>query len=201
MKEQKELDFIVIGAAKSATTTLYELIKSHPQIFIPAAKEVPFFSDSKTYKKGVASYIKSYFSGANPEKLWGTVTPQYMLGQGDTNPEIVAGRIHKSLSDVKLIALLRDPAERAFSHYKMQLQRGYAKLSFEELVEQTLENPDKLRANTKPEDSFIFGSEYGRILGYYYSLFPRKNILLLTTEELRKSPEDVVREICTFIGI
>ncbi len=197
----KQLDFLVIGAAKSATTTLYELIKSHPEIYIPSAKEVPYFSDNKVYKKGMERYLKAYFPDADEKKLWGTVTPQYMLGEGDTNPQIVAERIKKELPNVKLVALLRNPAERAFSHYKMMVQRGHEHKEFEEIVKQSLTNPSAYRQKVKPQFNYIFGSEYGRILKTYYSLFPAKNILVLTTDELRDDPVKTIRTLCKFLEI
>lgn len=197
----KKIDFIVIGAAKAATTSLYELVKSHPEIYIPGSKEVPFFSDNKVYTKGMKRYLKNYFSSCDRKKLWGTVTPQYMLGQGEVSSQLIAERIHRELPNVKLIALLRNPAERAFSHYKMWVQRGYESREFEKIIRQTFEDPKAVRKNTKPEESYIFGSEYGRILSSYYSLFPEKNILVLTTEELRDQPAETVRQFCSFLDI
>ncbi len=199
--EAKKIDFLVIGAAKSATTTLYELIRKHPQIFIPAAKEVPFFSDDKVYAKGMDRYLRTYFGNADTKKLWGTVTPHYMLGQEDTSPQIVADRIRSELPNVKLIALLRDPVERAFSHYKMSLQLGYETRCFEDIVMEVLKCPDAFRNKIKPDLDYIFGGEYGRILNYYFTLFPSKNILLLTTDELQMNSLETVRSIFSFLNI
>jgi len=196
----KSLDFIVIGAAKSATTTLHELLKGHAEITVPAAKEVPFFSDEKVYAKGVQRYLRTWFRKADRATLWGTVTPHYMIGQGQVRPEVIASRIHAELPDCKLIALLRHPVDRAFSQYKMNVQRGAERRPFEQVVSQVLANADELRGAIGPDEDYIFGSEYGRILGYYYDLFPENNILILTTTELRADAVATVRRICKFLG-
>ena len=198
---KKQLDFIVIGAAKSGTTTLHELLRFHEDIYIPDAKEVPFFSNNNVYQKGMEKYLQDYFAEADTRQVWGTITPQYMLGEGDTNPQIVAERMFQSLPNIKLIALLRDPTERAFSHYKMYVQRGHETREFEKIINKSLENPELNRQKTIPERDYIFGSEYGRILKYYYDLFPKENILVLTTDQLRRDPAMVVGRVCKFLNI
>jgi hypothetical protein len=201
---QKKLDFLVIGAPKSATTSLYELLKEHPQLAMPATKEVPFFTDHRKYAKGMARYLAAQFPDASPEAVWGTITPQYMQGQGEVDVALTARRIADELPFVKIVALLRDPIDRAFSHYKMQLQRGYERRSFDDVVRNALGKPlEDARGPVDPEDGFryIFVSEYGRILQLYYDLFPREQILVLTTDELKDGPTDVVRRMCTFLSV
>lgn len=197
---KRELDFIVIGAAKSATTSLYELLKSHPEIHIPKAKEVPFFSDDAMFARGVQYYFRSYFQHADRNALWGTVTPQYMLDNDTVSVEKIADRIYNTFPKTKIIALLRNPAERAYSHYKMQVQRGHESRSFISIVQDTLHDPVAMRKSEMPDESYIFASEYGRILEAYYSLFPKENILVITTDELQDQPVQSIRRICSFIG-
>jgi hypothetical protein len=197
----KKLDFIIIGAGKSGTTTLHELLKSHPQLTVPEMKEVPYFSDDRVYEKGMTRYLDTWFKAADKNSLWGTITPHYMLGQGETNPEVIAQRIHDELPDCRLVAILRHPVERAFSLYKMSVQRGFETRSFEDVVGQVLAAPDQTRAAVDPDHDYVFGSEYGRILGYYYNFFPAEHILILTTDELHRDAAGTVRTICTFLGI
>ena len=198
---KQQLDFFVIGAAKSATTTLYQLLAGHPEITIPAGKEVPYFSDNSVYVKGIRHYLGTYFGDADPTTSWGTVTPHYMLGQGEVTPRMVAYRMAAELPDVRLIALLRDPMERAFSHYKMSVQRGYEHRSFDDVVTETLADVPRARLEVDPKDDYIFGSEYGRILAPYYALFPATNILVLTTEELRDDAIGTLQRMCAFLGV
>ena len=197
----RKLDFLVIGAAKSATTTLYELLKNHPELFIPSAKEVPTFSDEKVFKRGYLQYTSNHFQGAKENQKWGTVTPQYLLGQEDIGTKNIAIRIRSTLPDVKLIVLLRHPVERAYSHYKMQVQRGHESRSFDQVVRDFMLLSDSKREQIPPEFDYIHGGEYGKLLSHYYSLFSPENILIITTDELKKSPVVVVRDDCTFLSV
>ena len=128
MARETELDFLVIGAAKAGTTSLFEYLRPHPELYLPAGKEVPFFSDERVYPKGWAEYRRRFFEGAPEDRLWGTVTPPYMAGSL-SHPELGASveessdvrtiprRIRELAPDVRLVAVLRDPVERPHSHY------------------------------------------------------------------------------------
>ncbi len=201
----KKLDFIVIGAAKSGTTTLFELSKKHPEIFMPREKEIPFFSDEYLYKKGISWYLSTYFR-YNDERKCGSMTPQYMLGEGANNPDKVAERIKQDFPDIKIVAILRHPVERAYSHYQMLSQRGHFKKGFSVTVEDLLNDSslDDYRTGLNPiEDSnaFLLGSEYGRILSYYYKKFSREQILVLFTDDLKRDPSSVLENYFGFLGI
>src|SRR5262249_10341775 len=74
------LDFIVIGAQKSGTTTLFEYMRRHPELCLPVAKEVPYFSNDTRYREEWTTYLRKAFPFSDPECRWGTVTPQYMCG-------------------------------------------------------------------------------------------------------------------------
>ncbi len=198
------LDFLVIGAPKSATTTLYEYLNGHPQLALPRTKEAPFFTHKQAYSRGLPAYLRTHFRHAPAGTLWGAVTPHYMQGQADVDVRLAARRIHDDCPDVKLIALLRDPVERAFSHYKMLLPRGYETRSFAEVVDEAIaEAPTDPRNGIEMDDRFryVYTSEYGRILEAYYDLFPSENILVLTTDELRAEPLATVQTVCAFLGV
>jgi hypothetical protein len=197
----RSLDFIVIGAAKSATTTLYELVKNHPEISIPTSKEVPFFSDDRVFNKGLQWYIDTYFRNATKGQRRGTITPQYMIGEGVVTSDEVAERIHNTLPNVKLVAVVRHPIQRAFSHYRMLKKRGYETRTFEQAAEDNLKGRTKIPNYDEPDSNYIGCSEYGRILKRYYDLFPKKNILIITTDELRENPSAVIEHFFSFINI
>lgn len=206
-KVKKKLDFIVIGAAKSGTTTLFELAKGHPELFIPRDKELPYFSDKSLYKKGMEWYLDTYFPGhSTVKKLWGTVTPQYMLGEGHISPEKIAAGIKKESPEAKIVAILRNPIERAYSHYHMLVQRGHFQKSFQETTDKLLKNKslDDFRSGKNDIDdtnTFLLGSEYGRLLSYYYDNFPKKQILILFMDDLKNNPEDVLKTFFNFLGV
>lgn len=195
-----QLDFIVIGAAKAGTTPLYEFIKDHPQINIPSGKELAFFSNEKVYKKGYGWYIKQVDKNRKPNSLLGTMTPQYMLGQLDTPPETVAKRIKKHCPDVKLVAVLRNPIDRAYSQYKMAYRRGYEKKSFEKSMRDLVRNRKKIKT-ISPTNQAILGSEYGRSLSKYFELFDKKNIHIIFSEDLKDNPEKELNKLFKFLSI
>src|ERR1035438_1302883 len=78
MKET--LDFVIVGAQKAGTTSLFEYLRRHPELSLPAGKEMPFFSDEDARGRGWDDYLRKAFAFAGPESKWGTATPQYMLG-------------------------------------------------------------------------------------------------------------------------
>ncbi len=209
------LDFIVIGAQKSATTTLFEHLRRHPDVALPVAKEAPFFSHDENYRRGWRVYLDE-LTGEGPmsdaRKLWGTVTPQYMMGgvmkplrgaeTGAYDERTVPRRIHDQLPEVRLIAILRDPVERAISHHSMTVRRGGERRTLDAAVEQLL-RPEQLRASRlAPEDTngYVTRGEYGRILGGYLDVFARERLLVLFTEELERAPLDLLARLYRFIG-
>ncbi|MGH2864280.1 MAG: sulfotransferase domain-containing protein [Solirubrobacteraceae bacterium] len=208
-----KLDFIVIGAQKAGTSSLYEHLRQHPEIWLPAAKEAPFFSHDSVFKRGFDTYLKAVgFSGQ--ERRWGTVTPQYMVGgvyergKGKAaaaayDERTVPLRIHECLPDVRLVAILRDPVERARSHHQMMVMNRFEERSFDEAVEQLL-RPESLadsRKNPDPTTGYVTWGEYGRILAGYFSVFPAEQLLVLFTTELEQAPEELLARVHGFLGV
>ena len=200
----KKLDFIVIGAQKSATTSLFRYLKQHPSISMPADKEAPFFSDDSFYEVGWKEFAKSRFVGAPADNLWGTVTPQYMYD------ERAAARIAHDMPDVKLVALLRNPVDRAHSHYRMAVRRGTEARSFSQAVDELCKADGKARASerldsgTTPDAENSFYLEWGRygsILKSYRRHFRDDQILVLYMDELQDDPGATVRKTLEFIGV
>ncbi len=191
------LDFFIIGAQKSGTTTLYKHLSQHPNVYMPTSKEAPFFHDKDVYNQGWAWYVDEYFRGAATEKQWGTATPQYMYHQGTPN------RIYQQCPDAKLIAILRSPIDRVFSHYKMNIKRQRELRPLEALVDQLLQ-PDELelaRAHPTETNSYIIWGEYGRILQHYLEVFPKQQLLILFTKDLAERPKEVMMRIYQFLGL
>jgi Sulfotransferase family len=132
------LDFLVIGAQRSGTTSLWRHLASHPQVHIPPSKEAPFFSHDRPFARGLAWYLGEFFADADPRRRWGTVSPHYMMGSPDADVPEVARRIHATVPQARLIAILRDPIERAQSHHRMVVHRGRETRGFEEAALQQL---------------------------------------------------------------
>lgn len=191
------LDFLVIGAQKTGTTSLFKYLESHPQIHMPPEKEAPFFNVDERFSRGWEWYVREFFGNAPPDMLWGTVTPDYMA-----DPR-VPERIRSILPDVRLISLLRDPIERAYSHYLMGIRKGYETRSFENVVYDSLKADalEEARKQPTPNNSYIIRGEYGRILARYCELFPRDRMVVFLTEELKLDPGKVMQSIFQFLGV
>jgi Sulfotransferase domain len=183
----RRLDFLVIGAHKSGTTTLFQYLRYHPQIFLPPEKEIAFFSNESWYAKGWDKFAEEFFSQASADALWGKVTPQYMAYSQ------VPERIRKEMPDVKLIALLRNPVDRAFSHYRMAVRTNSEKRAFREVI-------SRCRTEDEPTGYFALG-EYGRILNSFRRYFPLDRLLILFTDDLELRPQFVLDSIARYLGL
>ena len=122
-------NFMCIGAAKSGTTSLYDILRQHSDVFIPSFKEPHFFDIPSVYNNGVSWYKKTYFSSVKKEKCIGDFTPTYLF-EGDA-PQ----RIFNDLGrDVKFIVILRNPVDRAYSHYLHSKRDCYDLLPFKDTL-------------------------------------------------------------------
>ncbi|MFI5008676.1 MAG: sulfotransferase family protein [Solirubrobacterales bacterium] len=197
------LDFLVIGAQRSGTTSLWRHLASHPEIYVPPSKEAPFFSHDEPFARGLEWYLGEFFAEAHPAQRWGTVSPHYMMGSPGVDVGEVARRIHSLLPQVKLIAVLRDPIERAQSHHRMVLHRGRETRDFDTAARELLVPEMLERARREPplvQPYFVQG-EYGRILGNYLALFGREQLHVLLTSDLRDDPGEAMRAIFAFLGV
>ena len=208
------LDFIIVGAQKAGTTSLFEHLRRHPELALPADKEVPYFSHDETIERGWEDYLRRSFFHSDPSLKWGTVTPQYMLGglwepaenRASTtsfDERTVPARIRASLPDVRLAAILRDPAERAYSHYRMAVLYGWETRSFDQAIDELLRPAELARLRKQPRDTtgYVTLGEYGRILTPYFDIFPREQLLVLFTADLASDPAQLLRRLHAFIGV
>lgn len=209
------LDFLVIGAQKAGTTSLFEYLKCHPELCLPLDKEAPYFSHDTVRDRGWDRYIRTTFASSDPSRKWGTITTHYMVGgvykaslaqPGGTDhydESTVPSRIHERLPHVRLIAILRDPVARAISHHQMAVMNGLDKRTFDDAIDELL-RPESLRdARQHPQETtgYVAWGEYGRILAAYFDVFSRQQILTLWTEELENAPEQLLRRVHKFVGV
>ena len=191
------LDFTIIGAQKSGTTTLFELLKQHKDIYLPPGKEAFFFGRPEREQNGWEWYLKEFFSDAKEDELWGTVVPHYMAYPG------IAAKMHKVTPDIKIIAILRDPFSRAFSQFTMSLRRSLDNRNYYDAIESLSAEHElnNARNDTSETNSYIIRSEYGRILLNFKEEFGLENILILFTDDLENTPQKVLDQICDFLKI
>ncbi len=207
------LDFLVIGAAKSGTTTLFELLRQHPQLYMPPGKEDPFFSRDSKFRAGWKSYATRSLSTAPPGSLCGTATPEYMAGTvyapGADPPDpkhaerAVPERIHALFPEIKLIAILRDPVERCISQHMMFRRLGFERRSLDQAVAELLvpQALKRTRVRQGATDTYVVWGEYGRILAGYYEVFEPGQLQVVFLDELASDPAGLLRSIYSHLGV
>lgn len=197
MPSKHGLDFLVIGAMKSGTTTVHDYLIKHPQLNLAVGKEAPFFSRDDYFRRGLNWYMREFFPRRNGSQLLGAVSPQYMAYLK------AAVRIRDTCDEIKLIAILRDPIARAVSHYKMAVRMSGEHRTFEDAVSYQLDEDrlDNSRKDPSQTNSYVVWGEYGRILNVYAELFGISNILPIFTYDLQKNPQATLYSITEFLGV
>jgi hypothetical protein len=192
----RSIDFLVIGAAKSGTTSLFRYLAAHPMISIPGEKELDFFCSDEKYSRGVEWYL-SHWRGVDGSRLRGEVSPHYMQCKS------AAERIATTFPNVRLVALLRNPVARAYSHYAHVVRRHREARTFEEAASAWLQQ----RSQSRPEEVdelnrlYFGGGEYGRILLGFRQYFDRDQITVLFTEDLEARTETVMQFLYGQLGV
>lgn len=176
-------DFLIIGAAKSGTTTLYRYLCQHPQIFMPACKEPAFFAFDDVYARGIDWYA-SLFQEAQPHQICGEASTDYTkLPRWSQTAE----RIARHLPQVKMIYLMRNPIDRAYSYY-VHLGRG---LKYQETFEEQI----------KKTSICLDASNYILQIEHYLHFFPKESFLFLLTEDLLQKPLETLQKVSHFLDI
>lgn len=183
-------NFLVIGAEKSGTTWLYNKLSRHSEIYLPLTKECHFFNQynsnlevNNNYSKLGWDWYQKFFSDIPQQaKAYGEVTPMYLC-----DPE-APQRIAQDLPNIKLIYILRNPIERAYSHYWMAFRKGHIKKSFESVV-------------VEKDPRIIQRGNYYEQLEKYYKLFPSKNIRGFVHEYFFRNSSQGLEYIYEFLGV
>lgn len=194
-----EPNFMIVGAARSATTALYHALDPHPAIYLskPLVPEPKFFVYPEEFEKGKAHFLKTRYPDVATESAVGEKTTHYM------NCEGVPGRIYSCFPEMRFVLLLRDPVERALSNYWWSVKNGLEDLSLEEAIETESKRISAYEGKWKVVRPFSY-AERGFYLTYireYLKHFPRKNFLFLITEEFEKDPQHTADEVYQFLGV
>jgi hypothetical protein len=216
--------FIIIGAQRAGTTSLFYYLRRHPDIRRPSSgdgtvdwpKELHFFDEH--YGRGLDWY-RTFFPLAAERRLArmrgrdivaGEATPYYLFH------EAVPGRVAASVPDVRLIALLRDPIERAYSHYQLMHRTGREKLSFADAIaaeekrlskqdltaEEQVKNAKGDRAHHHHRHrAYLSRGLYADQLERWYAHFPREQLLVIRAEDFSSRPTEIYSEVLRFLGV
>lgn len=191
-------DFLIIGAQKAGTTWLRSLLRRHPNVYMPD-REVHFFNKKHNYKRGVNWYAR-HFEDGEPEKRIGEKTPNYLwtnVPEEGSDVSALHRNIAETLPDVQLIAILRNPVERALSAYNHHMARG--RLPPHVPMERVLfgEHQPLCRRH-----GILTMGEYDRQLRDYLNVFDREQLLVLIFEEdIVENSERARQRTCSFLDL
>jgi Sulfotransferase domain len=196
-------DFLIIGAQKGGTTALYAYLRRHPAITGPSWKEVSYFD--RHYERGEAWYRGNFPNRVRARgKLVGEASPSYIFHP--LGPE----RVKALVPEARLVALVRNPVERALSHYHHEVALGREPLSFEDALDA---EEERLRGEKErlAADSSYFSrawwshaykarGRYAEQLERWLAVFPRERLLILPSEDLGGEPERTHARVLDFLG-
>jgi hypothetical protein len=200
-------NFLVIGAAKSGTTSLHHYLSQHPEIYVAPRMLSCFFAfeGQAPAHKGPADWeldrwavtdfadYEAQFDGAREEKAIGEVCAAYLYHLG------AAERIRDRLPGVRLLAILRDPVERAYSNYMHKVRDGVEPVtSFAAALEA---EPRRIRDGWQYTWHYTTRSRYFDQLRPFYGLFPREQIRVHLYDDLCQRPRSLLRDIFGFLGV
>lgn len=188
-------DFIGVGAPKCGTTTLHNLLMRHPDIFLPAAKELHFFDNPANFARGSGWYF-AQFAGRSAGQIAGEFTPAYM-----SYPETAARIREVCGTSVRIIFTIRDPVARAFSEFQDNLRRGLVReTDFERAL--ALEDSATGSRFDRRHFSFITRSRYSEQIARFLQIFPRENLHFVRFEDdLVADIGRCVADLLRFLGV
>lgn len=194
-----KVDFFIVGAAKAGTTSLYSYLNKHPEIEMSTIKEPNYFSNefiekqSLYYKKESIKSLNKYHSLYSDTKnlIRGEASVSYLFY------EKVPKKIFKYNSRSKVIIMLRNPSDRAYSHYLMDKRLGFVRESFENIVHK----------KSTHKNSALFYQQYIELGQYsfqiknYFDVFSKKNILIVDYDDFIYNSSEVLNKVCVFLNV
>lgn len=208
-----KIEFLIVGTQKGGTTALWNYLRCHEQIIMPDCKEVHFFDNEIYFEPDpipICAQYESCFPAYNalpgggcvsignvPEKiLYGECTPIYMYW------EPAMRRIYEYNPEMKIIVILRNPIERAYSHWNMEKKRGADNsLCFEEAIKTESERSRWALPNQHRIYSYIDRGFYTEQIRRIWRYFPKPQVLILRNEDLRSNPNNVLVSVSDFLKI
>jgi hypothetical protein len=213
----REPNFFIVGTAKSGTTSLYHYLRQHPQVYMSPIKEPCYFASEirmENLSEAHRRYIRLHSGETTsrpPGWLFTTWQEYLQLFQGVENEiavgeasvaylwsETAASNIAARLPDAKIVIMLRDPAERAFSQYLHQVAVGLVHGSFREHLEECLRNRDRTISAHYP---LLEVGLYQKQVKRYLDRFPAKNIRIYWYEEDWRQPDRLLADLFQFLGV
>lgn len=203
-------DYLLLGAMKSATSSLAAALEQHPQIYSSRVKEANYFHIASGAKidfgmergpvRAIAT-LKDYqalFAGAPAHQRVGEATPTYLSSAR------AARVIREQIPAVRLFAILRNPADRTYSHFQMFQTQGKESRSFDEVIRDEKAGIDRqIAAEGAPtvDGGYLYIGLYARHLQIYRDLFPPEQLKVILFEDFTQRSQTTLADLCDFLGI
>ncbi len=193
---------MILGAAKSGTTTLNNLLSQHPQVFQAFEKEPMFFSRDDYFNRGVEWYANKYFLNREYYAIRSEASPHYLYWAYKVSPRI-KDVFHSR--PIKFLIILRNPIKRAYSWYWNMLADGRETLPFIEALkaeeERIRDNFEELQYYGSMQYGYYRGGCYTKQIRAFFNDFPTKNFLILLQEDLLKDQKTTMKKVFNFLNI
>ena len=195
--KKRRVDFLICGTQKGGTSALDAYLREHPQLCMANQKEVHFFDDEKHFRGGKPDYAAyhSCFSPGPSQRVMGEATPSYMYWYDAPR------RIWHYNPRMKLLVVLRNPVDRAYSHWNMQRKRGIDDLSFWDALHIERERCREALPYQEKRFSYVDRGFYLEQLRRLWTYFARDQVLVTRHEDLRSKPKEAIDKIYDFLGV
>ncbi len=203
--------FLIIGAARTGSTSLFEYLVAHPQVGPPSHKEIHYFDNN--FDRGLGWYRRHFPTLSERER---TKRLQGDFRTGEASPyylfhPLVPERVRRALPNAKLVALLREPGARAYSQYQLERRSEREMLTFEEALEAEPERlegeEDRIREDPSYQSeahrhfSYLARGLYADQLESWFGLFPGEQILVLLADDFFADPGGTYRRVLDHLGL
>lgn len=196
-QNDRMVDFIICGTQKGGTSALDAYLREHSEICMADMKEVHFFDNDSFFRNSKSDYSKyhSFFSPKPSHKLIGEATPIYMYWRKAPK------RIWQYNPNMKLVVVLRNPIDRAYSHWNMERTKKIDRLPFWDAIQKEQERCREALPHQHRYYSYIDRGFYLEQLQRLWKYFPKDQVMVIKNEYLRKQPHKAIKDVCDFLGI
>jgi hypothetical protein len=190
----KKPNFFIIGAAKAGTTSLYDILYQHPQVYFPFVKEPAYFCDDEYFGRGNEWYLNTFFANAKEQRGRGEATSRYLYFAKKVAPRIYE---FSQPNLPKFIAIFRDPAKLVYSFYWNSIREGHETLPFDEALHAEQDRMTRLKTQLEGSGQILYAYSqiglYAQQTMQYLAMFPKERFLFLLTDDLLDFPTLVTK--------
>ncbi len=193
-------NFFIVGAPKAGTTSLYHYLESHPDIYMSPIKEPNYFSYEEIIRQNLFYKETKVGNTEDYESLFNNVTTEKAVGEASVSYlfyESVPAKIKKLVPKARIIIMLRNPVERAFSHFAMDKRLGYVTMPFETIFE----NKSSAELSRLYYQQYIELGNYYPQIKRYVETFPPEQVKIFLLEDMKANTALFVKQLYKFLGV